>query len=143
MKKKLLTVNLLLVSLLLIIKINGISSNTCGTRAEREYDEFDELAMRLTNGLEVHRNEWPFLAALHYTDYGTFFCGGTLITAQNVLTGMIHPRHYITGCDRKKEILVKIYAIAIYKSKIFLSELLSEVYPTGQAIVCHQKAHLS
>lgn len=38
------------------------------------------------NGTVTARGEWPFLAALFYTETEKFFCTGTLITQNHVLT---------------------------------------------------------
>ncbi|KAG4073406.1 hypothetical protein HA402_007662 [Bradysia odoriphaga] len=46
----------------------------------------DILDPRISGGSETHRGEWPFLAALYYVEQLKFFCGGTLITRQHVLT---------------------------------------------------------
>lgn len=48
----------------------------------------DILDPRISGGSETKRGEWPFLAALYYVEQLQFFCGGTLITRQHVLTGM-------------------------------------------------------
>lgn len=84
-------VNLLLIALFLQTTFHSVSSNVCGetifsvdSYSSEEYD--DDL--RVFGGSHVGIAEWPFLAALHYTVKSEFFCGGTLITAQNVLTGV-------------------------------------------------------
>lgn len=42
---------------------------------------------QITGGSQTSRGEWPFIAALYYTNDAKFFCGGTLISAKHVLTG--------------------------------------------------------
>lgn len=41
----------------------------------------------IQDGNPALRGEWPFIAALHKVRESKFFCGGTLITNQHVLTG--------------------------------------------------------
>lgn len=38
-------------------------------------------------GNETKRGQWPFLVALHHLESKRFFCAGSLITSQHVLTG--------------------------------------------------------
>lgn len=40
-------------------------------------------------GTESKRGHWPFLVALHHVESNSFFCGGSLITSQHVLTGLM------------------------------------------------------
>lgn len=40
-------------------------------------------------GTESKRGQWPFLVALHNMKRDSFFCGGSLITSQHVLTGKL------------------------------------------------------
>lgn len=40
-------------------------------------------------GVEVDRGQWPFLVALYHIQLEQFFCGGSLITTQHVLTGSL------------------------------------------------------
>lgn len=42
----------------------------------------------MVNGTETKRGEWPFLVALHHLESERFFCGGSLISSQHVLTGI-------------------------------------------------------
>lgn len=56
-----------------------VSDDGCGS--------VDFLDPRISGGSVTHRGEWPFLAALYYVEQLKFFCGGTLITKQHVLTG--------------------------------------------------------
>lgn len=41
----------------------------------------------IQNGNAALRGEWPFIAALHRVYESKYFCGGTIITNQHVLTG--------------------------------------------------------
>lgn len=41
----------------------------------------------ILDGKQVVRGEWPFIAALYNVHESKFFCSGTLITNQHVLTG--------------------------------------------------------
>lgn len=43
---------------------------------------------QILGGSQISRGEWPFIAALYYTDDAKFFCGGTLISNKHVLTGV-------------------------------------------------------
>lgn len=72
---KMLTVNLVLVALFLLTTLNGIKSD-------------NDIVGRVNEKAQGARGEWPFLTALFHLKNSEFFCGGTLITAQNVLTGM-------------------------------------------------------
>lgn len=38
-------------------------------------------------GTQTKRGEWPFLVALYNIEQAMFFCGGSLVTNQHVLTG--------------------------------------------------------
>lgn len=82
-----LLVTLLLFALLFQENVYEISSNVCGT-TEFDSEPHESLDVRISGGSQVGRGEWPFLAALYYTEEAEFFCGGTLISAKNVLTGM-------------------------------------------------------
>lgn len=64
------------ISLFGIIEVRG---DYCGS--------VDILDPRISGGSETKRGEWPFLAALYYVEQLKFFCGGTLITRQHILTG--------------------------------------------------------
>lgn len=45
-------------------------------------------------GVEVDRGQWPFLVALYHIEQQQFFCGGSLITTQHVLTGNVKSFRY-------------------------------------------------
>lgn len=47
----------------------------------------------VVGGAEVVRGSWPFIVAMHLLETEKFFCGGTLISTQHVLTG---GRHQLT-----------------------------------------------
>lgn len=38
-------------------------------------------------GKEVAKDEWPFIAALYYSTTFKYFCGGTIISQNHILTG--------------------------------------------------------
>lgn len=38
-------------------------------------------------GTTAKRGQWPFLVSLHHVRESNFFCGGSIITSQHVLTG--------------------------------------------------------
>lgn len=40
----------------------------------------------IIHGNDVNRGEWPFIAALFYTQGDKFFCAGTVITSQHVVS---------------------------------------------------------
>lgn len=44
---------------------------------------------QIIGGTRTSRGEWPFIAALYYTDDAKFFCGSTIISANHVLTGVM------------------------------------------------------
>lgn len=77
--------NMLIVSslfvLLLHLRFSEISANECGT--------VEFIDPRIIRGTQTVRGAWPFLAALYYIEQSTFFCGATLISAKNVLTGKL------------------------------------------------------
>lgn len=52
----------------------------------------------IVNGKDVKRGDWPFIAALFKTDGDGFFCAGTLITSQHVVTAShcMHPKYELT-----------------------------------------------
>lgn len=56
----------------------------CGTECGR----VDLLDPRISDGIQTHRGEWPFLAALYYIEKLKFFCAGTIISMKHVLTGI-------------------------------------------------------
>lgn len=41
-------------------------------------------------GTKTFRGQWPFLVALYNNNEQAFFCGGSLITSQHVLTGLLY-----------------------------------------------------
>lgn len=41
----------------------------------------------IIGGTETIHGQWPFVAALRYVKVDEHFCGGTIITAQHVVTG--------------------------------------------------------
>lgn len=43
----------------------------------------------VVGGTEIIRGQWPFIAALRLLATKQYFCGGTLITKQHVVTGEI------------------------------------------------------
>lgn len=71
----------ILIGLLFQFGIVEVSGGHCGS--------VDVLDPRISGGSETQRGEWPFIAALYYVEELKFFCGGTLITKQHVLTGKI------------------------------------------------------
>lgn len=44
-------------------------------------------AGHVIGGTASKRGQWPFLVALYNLETNKFFCGGSLITSKNVLTG--------------------------------------------------------
>lgn len=80
-KKKI--VEILIIVFLLQFTFNEIhGQDECGTTLYTE----DRLYAGSVSSVGI--GEWPFLAALYHSEGRKFFCGGTLITQQNVLTGM-------------------------------------------------------
>lgn len=45
------------------------------------------ISSRIVAGTETEHGEWPFLVALKHIRKKRFFCSGSLITSQHVLTG--------------------------------------------------------
>lgn len=45
------------------------------------------LSSRILGGSEVYRGDWPFIVALYRAKTSQYFCGGTLISSQHILTG--------------------------------------------------------
>lgn len=72
-----LTFNLIFV----LLQISESDANECGT--------VKYIEPKITGGSLTSRGEWPFIAALYYTDEAKFFCGATLISQKHVLTGAI------------------------------------------------------
>lgn len=77
MSQNVLFVNVL--ALLLHLRFNEITANECGT--------VEFIDPKVVRGSQTVRGAWPFLAALYYTEKSKFFCGATLISSKNVLTG--------------------------------------------------------
>jgi len=46
------------------------------------------LSDRISKGTTAARDEWPFLTALFLAEQNLFFCGGNLVSAKHVLTGI-------------------------------------------------------
>lgn len=65
--------------LVLQLKINKVSGDECGT--------VEYIDPRINSGEYIARGAWPFIAALFHIEDSKFFCGATLISAKNVLTG--------------------------------------------------------
>lgn len=83
-----------LVGLILSFGITEVRGGMCGS--------VDVLDPRISGGSETQRGEWPFIAALYYVEELKFFCGGTLITKQHVLTA--------AHCVQNKDSLLKLIA---------------------------------
>lgn len=43
----------------------------------------------IIGGKETERGQWPFLVTLFYVETAKFFCSGSLISSQHVLTGWL------------------------------------------------------
>ncbi|XP_037040377.1 protein artichoke-like [Bradysia coprophila] len=65
-------------AIIIIDRIHIGTAIECGT-----VNLFREL---ISGGNEVLRDEWPFIAALHYSGSLKYFCGGTIISNKHVLT---------------------------------------------------------
>lgn len=74
-----LIVSLMLIVLLVQLRFSECSANECGT--------VEYIDPRIVKGTQTVRGAWPFLAALYYVEQSKFFCGATLISSKNVLTG--------------------------------------------------------
>lgn len=68
-----------LLALLIQFRFTEIDATDCGT--------VDFVDPKISRGTATVRGAWPFVAALFYAEQSAFICGGTLITAKNVLTG--------------------------------------------------------
>lgn len=68
-------------ALLLLLTFSEISANECGT--------VEFIDPKIIRGTQTVRGAWPFLGALYYIEQSKFFCGSTLISAKNVLTGRL------------------------------------------------------
>lgn len=83
--------NVLVVSLIIVffhqLRFNEISGFECGTT--------DFIESKALNGTQTVRNAWPFLVALFHIEQSEFFCGGTLISAKNILTGITRKHNFI------------------------------------------------
>lgn len=69
--------------------LESIVTEKCGHNHVFDFDCGEVLVMsvRIQGGSEVKHGSWPFLVALLHIASGRFFCGGTLITKQHILTG--------------------------------------------------------
>lgn len=68
-----------------IISLSGNSFATelqCGNRPMA-------ISSRTFGGYKISRNEWPWLVALIHAPLEAFFCGGSLISEQHVLSGEV------------------------------------------------------
>lgn len=75
----------------------------------------------IQDGNPALRGEWPFIAALHKVRESKFFCGGTLITNQHVLTGnsdFVAPMLGSIGNKWKK----KTFSCSLHSAKIFAGQ---------------------
>lgn len=79
---------LVLVGVIFRFGIIEVCGGECGS--------VDVMDPRISGGSETQRGEWPFIAALYYVEELKFFCGGTLITKQHVLTGLVETVFCIT-----------------------------------------------
>lgn len=70
-----------LFALVLHLRIIEVCADECGT--------VEYIDPKITRGTQTSRGAWPFLAALYYIEKSSFFCGATLISSKNVLTGGI------------------------------------------------------
>lgn len=43
----------------------------------------------IIGGKESPRGKWPWMVALIYVESNAFFCGGSLISKQHILTGIL------------------------------------------------------
>lgn len=73
--------NILIWNFLFVFVTFEVSADQCGT--------VKFIEPQIVGGSQTTRGEWPFIAALYYTDDAKFFCGGTLISAKHVLTGVL------------------------------------------------------
>lgn len=71
----------ILFALVLHIRVTYVIAYECGT--------VEFIDPKITRGTQTVRGAWPFLAALYYIEQSSFFCGATLISSKNVLTGAI------------------------------------------------------
>lgn len=72
---------------ILALKLNKVYSTECGTT------EF--IDPKIASGTATSKGAWPFLAALYYIEQSEFFCGATLISTKNVLTGEINKFSFV------------------------------------------------
>lgn len=77
---------LCVIVLLCQFQICEISGSKCGTVSPVE-SRIEYSAFRIGGGDVAQKGDYPFIAALYQTNEQQFFCGGTLISAKNVLTG--------------------------------------------------------
>lgn len=55
--------------------------NTCGLA--------DKASGLIIGGTEASRGKYPWLAALFFAEKNVFFCGGSLISKEHILTGNV------------------------------------------------------
>lgn len=62
------------------------SFSTPATSTNQNCGKTSFLSGLVVGGTQTYRGQWPFLVALHHLETDKFFCGGSLISAQHVLT---------------------------------------------------------
>lgn len=93
----------LLIVLFLTLCANKVSSFTCG---KSHY-----TSGLIIGGDKVNRGEFPFVAALFYIQHQKFFCAGTLITAEHVVSA--------AHCFQQKSenIILQPHELVVYLGK--------------------------
>lgn len=71
-------VNVLLIFSVSLTSVSAQGKNPCGVSAV--------ATGFIVNGTDSERGEWPWIASLHNKKDNSFFCGGTLVAPNMVIT---------------------------------------------------------
>lgn len=109
--------NLILIPLLflLFLKLMTCSDfNTCGK--SKSYSGL------ISGGNETKKGEFPFLAALYDLEIAQVFCGGSLITTRDVITGKLFTA-------KKKKEKLRAFSVILHRKSFAIKNTFYGKFP--------------
>lgn len=79
-----------------IVSTNCGLSSQCDKTFSLANQSNPNFGTRIIGGTNTERGQYPFLAAIFLLEGSKFICGGSLISNQHVLTGLLSLLHFLS-----------------------------------------------